>query len=124
MNVVMTSAASVFERSTFAPGATPVGGTAAGAATPDIKIIKEDFLSGKTIFDAYASGDNIFWHHCKAGDHIQVLVKSGQTVTKGLLGSADSTGKWIVATINGVVEFLEASGGALAADTHMRARVL
>lgn len=125
MNVVMTTAARVFERDTYTPGATPLGGDSpAGAATPYIKIAKEDRLQGKTIDDTTASGDPIFIHTCKTGDVIQVLVASGQTVTKGLLGAAISSGKWNVATNNGVVEFLEASGGALAADTHMRARVL
>lgn len=124
MNVVMTTAAEQFGRHTYAAGATPVGGTAAGAATPDIRIAKEDMLQGKTIDGAYANGENFFWHQARAGDHILVLVASGQTVVKGNLGAAVASGKWNVGTISGVVEFLEGSGGALAADTHMRARVL
>jgi hypothetical protein len=124
MNVVMTTAADVQKRRSYAPGATPVGGTSAGAATPHITIVKEDMLQGKTINDNYASGDNLQLHRCKPGDVIQVLVASGQTITKGNLGAAIASGKWNVATVNGVVEFLEASGGALGADTHMRALVL
>lgn len=124
MNVNMTTAASNAGRDTYIAGATPVGGTAATGATAYVKIAKESFLEGKTIDDAYASGDAIFWHMCKPGDVILVLVLSGQTIVKGNKGEANAAGKWIVATISGVVEFLDASGGALGADTHMRARVM
>lgn len=124
MNVVMTNAASSIGRDTYAAGATPVGGTSAGAATPYIKVAKEDYLQGKTIDDAWATGNQFLFHQCKPNDVILVLVASGQTIVKGNLGAAIASGKWNVATVNGVVEFLEASGGALAADTHMRARVL
>jgi LysM repeat protein len=124
MNLVMTAAADAHMRNTYTPGATPVGGTAAGAATPYIKVLKEDYLQGKTVNDAYASGDPALIHQCKPNDVIQVLVASGQTIAKGNLGAAIASGKWNVATVNGVVEFLEASGGALGADTLMRCRVL
>jgi hypothetical protein len=124
MNVVMTTATATDGVHTYAAGATPVGGTSAGAATPYIKIAKEDRLIGSTIDTAYATGARFFFHTCKPGDEIHVLVASGQTVVKGNLGAAVSSGKWNTATVNGVVEFLEATGGALAADTHVRAKVL
>lgn len=124
MNVVMTTAADKFGLNTYTPGATPVGGTSAGAATPHITVVKENRFEGKTIDDAYASGDQGYYHKARAQDVIQVLVASGQTIAKGNLGAAVASGLWNVATVNGVVEFLEASGGALAANTHMRARVL
>lgn len=124
MNLVLTTAADSFRRQTYTPGATPVGGTAAGAATPMIKIVKEDALQGKTVNDTYNIGDNVFWFQPRPGDIIQVLVASGQTVVKGNGGAAIASGKWNVATIGTVVEFLEASTGALGADTLVRARVL
>lgn len=124
MNVVITSAASSLGRDTYAAGATPVGGTSAGAATPHITIAKENFYEGKTVDEAYANGDNLYLHRCKPGDVIGVLVASGQTIAKGNGGAAIASGKWNVATVNSVVEFIEGSGGALGADTHLRARVL
>lgn len=126
MNVVPTTAADAQGRRTWTPGATPVGGTAAGAAAGPVTVLKEDALQSKTVNDAYASGDNGFYHRAKKGDKFQVLVASGQTVLKGDLGWAIASGKWngATASINGVVRFLEASGGALAADTLMRVEMM
>lgn len=123
MNVNMTTAAETAGRHTYAAGATPVGATGAGAATPRIIVAKEVRLYGKTIDDAIPSGDNLLLHVCRPGDIIQVLVASGQTIVKGNGGAAVASGKWNVATVNTVGEFLEGSGGALGADTHMRLRV-
>jgi len=123
MNVNMTAAAESTGKQTYAAGATPVGASGAGAATPRVIVAKEDRLRGLGIDDAYANADELFLHVCRPGDIIQVLVASGQTVTKGLAGAAVASGKWNVATNNAVGEFLEGSGGALAADTHLRFRV-
>lgn len=125
MNVVLQTAAAVQNRDTYAPGATRVGGTAAGAAVSPVKVLKEDSLQGKTVSDAYATGDNLFIHQSKTNDVVQVLVASGQTILKGDGAFAIASGKWngATATINAVGEFLEASGGALAADTLMRVRM-
>jgi hypothetical protein len=125
MNVVMTTAVDALNRQTRTPGATPVGGTAAGAAAGPITVVKEDPLSGRTINDAYASGENSFFFIPKKGDVIQVLVASGQTILKADGGFAIASGKWngATVTINRVGQFLEGSGGALAADTLMRLRV-
>lgn len=126
MNVVRTNAAEAQRRHTFAPGATAAGATGAGAAASGLKIATEQLnvLQGKNVDQSYPVGEAFSFENVQKGDIIQVLVKTGQTVVKTNGGSADSTGKWIVATVNTVVEFLEASGGALAADTLMRAQVL
>jgi hypothetical protein len=126
MNVNITTAAETIGRHSYAPGPTPVGGTAAGAAAGAVNVVKEPAETGGTIDTAVAVGDNLMIHKCLPGDHIQVLVASGQTVLKGDLGWAIAGGKWNAATvsINGIVQFLEGSGGALAADKHMRAKVL
>lgn len=125
MNVVLTNAAATQKRDTYAPGATLVGGTAGTAAASPIKVVKEDALTGRTVETAYAVGENLLVYLPKKGDVIQVLVASGQTVTKNQQGWAIASGKWNggAAGVNGVGEFLEASGGALAADTLMRLRV-
>jgi hypothetical protein len=61
----------------------------------------------------------------KKGDVIQVLVAAGQTILKGDGGWAIASGLWNGATtsVNRIGQFLEASGGALGANTHMRLRV-
>lgn len=126
MNLVMTNAAETQQRQTVTPGATLVSAAGGTATASPIKVLKEDGLvGGKTIDDAYASGDNAMYYVPKAGDVIQVLVASGQTITKGQAGWAIASGKWNggAADPKAVGEFLEASGGALAADTHMRLRV-
>lgn len=126
MNVAMTNAADAQGRQTYTPAATKVGGTAAGAAASPIKLVLEDRLQGKTIDQSYASGDNVFLYLPKKGDRCQVLVASGQTVLKGDPAYAIASGLWNVAAagaaINRVGEFLEASGGALGANTLMRVR--
>lgn len=122
MNVVMTNAAASQKRDTYTPGATAAGGTAAGAAASPVTLVRENQLLGKTVDDPYANGDNGLLFKPKKGDVCQVLVLSGQTVVKGNGVSANAAGKWIVATVNAVGEFLEPSGGALAADTLMRVR--
>lgn len=126
MNVVMTQDPRDMERDTFTAGGTDYVGTGTGDTTTKapIKVLKEDALQGKTIDDAYADGDVAFIHIAKPGDVLQVLVTSGQSVVKGDGLTAQSTGKWNVDATNSAVEALEGSGGALAADTHVRVRVL
>jgi hypothetical protein len=124
MNLVTTSAVDTQGRQTYTPGATAAGGTAGGAAAGPVKILREDALRGRTVNDAYAAGDNAFAYVCQPGDHVQVLVITGQTVAKGNGASAGADGKWVVATVNARGEFLEGSGGAaLTADTLMRVRI-
>jgi hypothetical protein len=81
-------------------------------------------LAGGTIETEYAADDNAFIHMCSPGEIIQVYVASGQTVVKGSGLTAQTTGKWAVDATNAAVIALEPTGGALAADKHVRCRVL
>src|SRR5262245_22780206 len=76
MNVVLQSAAEASGRHTYAPGATLAGGTASTAAAGPMRIAIEDGLQGKTVNDAYASGDNVRFIEPRRGDTVQVLVAS------------------------------------------------
>jgi hypothetical protein len=86
-------------------------------------VVREDALQGKTVDDTFAVGDLIFLFIPKKGDVIQVRVLTGETIAIGGGLSANAAGKWVAATVNSAVEALEASGGALAADTLLRVRV-
>lgn len=94
----------------------------AADATKGLKFVKEDALQGKTIEDAYADGDLLFLYQPVAGDHIHVLVEAGQTVAIGDTGTIVAGYAQVSATKT--FEFYEASDGALAADTHLKARIL
>lgn len=130
MNLVLSERASTQGRDYWTPGSVDVVGTGTGGTTTTagpIRILKEDALRGKTVDDAYAAGDNAFVHIAKSGDVLQVLVRSGENFEKAVgLGSDPfgQTGKFVVDATNAVVETLERSGGALAADTLVRVRVL
>lgn len=126
MNMVMGLAARTQERDTWAPGSTDYPGTGTGPTTTKnpVRVLKEDGLIGSTLDTAYAAGSNVFIHIAKPGDVLLVLVASGQTVVRGDGLSAIANGKWNNDATNVAVEALESSGGALAADTHMRVRVL
>lgn len=91
-------------------------------ATNGLKILKEDALQGKQIGDVYAASSRVGFYQPLPGDRIHVLVKSGQTVAVGAVGTVVNGFAEVNATKT--FEFLEASGGALAADTHLKARVL
>jgi hypothetical protein len=126
MNMVMANDHEQQGRQVYTPGSTDYVGTGTDVTTAKgpIMILKEDVLQGNTIDDAYEAGDNGFIHICSPGEIIQVLVASGQTVAKGGGLGANSAGKWVSDTTNAVVQAIERSNGALAADTHMRVRVL
>jgi hypothetical protein len=94
-----------------------------------IKVLKEDAYQGKTINDAYSSGDNGFIHTPVQGDHLLVLVKSGQTIAVEDMGVEEGGGSQLVIKAAGTetayrFRFLEASSGALGADTLMKVEVL
>lgn len=93
------------------------------------KVAYEDSLQGNTITDAYAQGDRVFIYEPLPGDHIHVLVKSGEDIDVGDEGIVEGGGSGLFVESAGTeaeykVEFLEDSGGALAANTHLKARVL
>jgi hypothetical protein len=117
MNVVLTTTAEVFMRNTYTPGL--VDGTGL------VQVLREDSIQGKTVNDAYAIGDTALVYCAEPGDVILVLVASGQTIAKADGLSAGATGKFQkVATEAPCARSLEDSGGALAADTLLRARVI
>lgn len=125
-NVQMGVATEVMQRHQWNPGNTDNVGTGTSTTTTKnpVRVLKEDALQGKTILDQYAANSGCFVHIAKPGDVLQVLVLTGQNIAKGDGLSANSTGKWVGDATNAAVEAIESSGGALAADTHMRVRVL
>ncbi len=93
------------------------------------KIVKEDALQGKTILDAYAVGDRVFYYVPKKGDHLLLLVKTGANIAVGdqIAPEGGGTGLFIEAAGTEAAYFaeaLESTGGALAADTLVKCRVL
>lgn len=126
MNVALGTAAADQEVHHWYPDATDYVGTGTDTTVSKgtLIVVKEDALQGRTITDAYASGDRVFLHKASPGEHLQVLVLSGQDISKGDGLSAGSDGKFIADTTNPVVQALESSGGALSADAHLRVLVL
>lgn len=101
----------------------------AAALKGGLKIVKEDALQGKTVNDAYAAADTVFFYSPLPGDHVQVLVKSGQDIDVGdlLIVEGGSSGLFVEAAGTETkfqIEALEDSGGALAANTLIKGRVL
>lgn len=111
--VVTQASGGTFERNAYG---------LAGAASAGLCIVKEDALQGKTVLDAYAISDPLLLYRPVAGDEFYVLVLSGETVTIAAAGAKAANGKFDVGA--GPIEFLEDSGGALAADTLVKARML
>src|SRR4051794_4005646 len=54
--------------------------TSAELVKKGVFIVKEDQLQGKTINDAYAVGDLVFLYKPISGDHLNLLIKSGQNL--------------------------------------------
>lgn len=105
----------------------PVDSAAATAVKEGFKIAIEDALQGKTIDEAYVVGEICRYYVPRPGDHLYVMVKSGENIAVRDFGVIDEDGYFVEAAgsegkFN--VEFLESSGGALGSDTHLRARVL
>lgn len=122
MNVVMTTADETQGRKTYTPGASKDGGDNGAGASSPLKIVKEDALQGKTIDNAYAVGDNLFLAIPKKGDVFLVLALTGENIDVGEGVAFNSDGKAIAATVDSVAEALDDTGGALAADKHIRVR--
>lgn len=94
-----------------------------------MKIAVEDALQGKKITDAYADGDKLFYYIPVAGDVIHAFVKSGEDidVADKLVVEGGGSGLFVEAAGTETkfqLEALEDSGGALAANAHLRCRVL
>jgi hypothetical protein len=126
MNVTSTADPDEMGRQVYAPGSTEYAGTGTNVTTvkAPVWLLIEDVWQGKTVDDVYAADENCFIHMCSPGEIVQVLVLSGQTVTKGSGLTANSAGKFIVDATNAALLALEGSNGALGADTLVRARVL
>jgi len=91
-------------------------------STVGLTIATEDALQGKTITDAYAQGDRLFMYHPVPGDHVNVLVPTGQDIAVGDKLAVGTGGKF-VETAGGNLIALEGPG-VLAADTYVACRVL
>jgi uncharacterized protein YfaP (DUF2135 family) len=103
--------------------------TTAEAIKKRLRIVKEAGNPGGTVDDAYAIGDTVPFVVPLPGDHVQVLVKSGQNIAVADVGVVEGGGSGLFIEAAGSesryqVEFLESSGGALAANTLLRAVVL
>jgi hypothetical protein len=94
-----------------------------------LKIAKEDALQGKTITQAYAAGDVVFFYSPLPGDHVHVLVKSGEDIDIGDNLRVEGTTSGLFIESGGTdtkyqLEALEDSGGALGANGFIKCRVL
>lgn len=122
MNVVPTNAVRVQEVDTAAPGASSVGGTDAIVAGSQLWIVKERGLVGETIDDAVAVGDRAGAYSPRKGDVMLVLALSGEDIDKEEGIAFNAAGKAVAAATGIVARSVEDTGGALAADTHIRVR--
>ena len=106
----------------------PVQSAQAAALKTNLKIAKEDALQGKTIDDAYADGDVLFYYEPLPGDEINVLVKSGENIAIAdkLVVEAGGSGLFVEAAGSETKFQLEAleGPGALGANTHVHCKVL
>lgn len=81
--------------------------SAAEAARRGLKIAKEDALQGKTITQAYAAADVLFFYSPIPGDHIHALVKTGEDINIGdFLGVEGSgSGKFVKVSSAATAEY-------------------
>lgn len=106
----------------------PNPATKAESIKGGLLIATEDALQGKTVADAYASGDTVFFYIPCRGDHVNVLVKSGQDIAVGDVLNVEGGGSGLFVEAAGAdaryqLTALESSGGALGANTLIRCRV-
>lgn len=127
MHLIRREEVSAYGRDFYQAGSSDyVGtGTVTSVTTGGLKIVDINKNTGATVDDAYGAAPvDVMFIKPKPGDVLQVLVLSGQTVLKGSGLSAGTDGKFVVDSANPVLEALEASSGALAADTLVRAEVI
>ena len=106
----------------------PNPATKAESIKGDLLIATEDGLQGKTVSDAYASGDKVFFYIPCCGDHVNVLVKSGEDIAVGDKLNVEGGGSGLFVEAAGAdalyqLTALESSGGALGANTLLKCRV-
>ncbi len=92
-----------------------------------LAVLREDDLQGKTITDAYAIGDRALLYHPLPGDHLGLFVKTGANIAVNdkIVPEGGGTGLWIEGAGTEAKYFavaLESTGGALAANTHVKCR--
>lgn len=97
------------------------------AVKKGVRIVKEDALQGRTLLDAYAANERVFFYIPVHGDIINIFVKSGQNIVIGDDLVIEGTGSGLFVEAAGTeakyhFEALESSGGALGANTHLKAR--
>lgn len=94
----------------------------------DLLIATEDALQGKTVADAYASGNKVFFYIPCRGDHVNVLIKSGEDiqVSDNIVVEGGGSGLFVEAAGTEAayqLTALDSSGGVLGANTLIRCRV-
>lgn len=94
-----------------------------------LKIAEEDALRGKTVDDAYADDSQVLYRDLQPGDEFNALVKAAEDIAVGDTGVVEGGGSGLFVEAAGTeakynVEFLESSGGALAANALLSARVI
>lgn len=99
-------------------GKVELHGTALGAA--ECMILKEDALQGNTVDDAYSADDLAFVAIIPPGCRFYGMVASGETIVIGdkLESAGDGTFQKLTTGVP-IAVALEASGGALAANTKL-----
>lgn len=107
----------------------PPQGTQAETLKGGLFIAKEaDLNAGKTITDAYADGDILFYYAPNHGDVVHVFVKALEDIDIGdkLVVEAGGSGLFVEAAGTETKYQLEAleGPGSLAANTHVRCRVI
>jgi hypothetical protein len=100
-------------------------GTQAETLKAGISIVKEDALQGKTVDNAYAAGETGFYYTPLPGDHINILIKSGEAVALGDVFVIEAGGSGLFVEAAGTetkyqFKALEAAG-TLAANTLVEA---
>ncbi len=89
-------------------------------------ILIEDSMQGKTVDDAYAADDVIFFYHPVNGEIINILVKSGEAIAVGdtLVVEAAGSGLFVEAAGTETRYCFEAmeGPGTLAANDHVKCR--
>lgn len=101
--------------------------TVTAGASIEVIVAKEDSYQGKTVDDAYAPGDPVFFHQCVPGNKIQVILKAGENVSPADYLTPNGDGRVKKATGTDArllkpAEVLDLSGGG-AVDTFLGAYV-
>jgi hypothetical protein len=104
-------------------------GTQAATLKRKIQIAKEPALDeGGTIDTAYADGDRVFLYQPVAGDHVNLLVKSAEDITKGDFLVIEAAGSGLFVEAAGTEVKFQAMAletvGALGSNDHVKCRWL